>query len=108
MTATTAVKDSPVGFDRSRLIFWGIFALTTVMVVGPIAPIIVQAFLDKPIPDLAMPAHRMNTYLATAAAMDAEKAAALVEFNDDFYAFSENASSVTATYYYAERAEEQP
>ncbi|GGD23924.1 ABC transporter permease [Aureimonas glaciei] len=53
MTATTAVRESPAGFDRSRLIFWGIFALTTVMVVGPIAPILVQAFLDKPLYDIA-------------------------------------------------------
>ncbi|MEI4488669.1 iron ABC transporter permease [Frigidibacter sp. MR17.14] len=37
--------------DRSRLIYWGVAALTTVLVAGPIVPIILQAFLDKPLYD---------------------------------------------------------
>lgn len=37
--------------DRSRLIYWGVAALTTVLVLGPILPIITQAFLDKPLYD---------------------------------------------------------
>jgi iron(III) transport system permease protein len=45
-----ATDRAPVsGWDRSRLIFWGVSLLTTVLVVGPIAPIIAQAFLDKPL-----------------------------------------------------------
>lgn len=39
----------PLGFDRSRLIFWGVSILTAVLVIGPIAPILYQAFLDKPL-----------------------------------------------------------
>jgi iron(III) transport system permease protein len=35
--------------DRSKVIFWTISALTAVLVVGPIAPIVIQAFLDKPL-----------------------------------------------------------
>lgn len=37
--------------DRSRLIFWSVAALTTLLVMGPIAPIVMQAFLDKPLYD---------------------------------------------------------
>lgn len=37
--------------DRSRLIYWGVAALTTVLVFGPIVPIVTQAFLDKPLYD---------------------------------------------------------
>lgn len=37
--------------DRSRPIYWGVAALTTVLVLGPILPIITQAFLDKPLYD---------------------------------------------------------
>ncbi|AOO80002.1 ABC transporter permease [Bosea vaviloviae] len=39
------------GFDRSRLIFWSVAALTTLLVIGPIAPIAMQAFLNKPLYD---------------------------------------------------------
>ncbi len=39
------------GVDRSRAIYWGVAALTTVLVIGPIAPILFQAFLDKPLYD---------------------------------------------------------
>jgi iron(III) transport system permease protein len=35
--------------DRSRLIFWGVSLLTAVLVIGPIAPIAVQAFLAEPL-----------------------------------------------------------
>lgn len=38
-------------FDRSQLIFWGVSLLTAVLVIGPIAPIVIQAFLDKPLYD---------------------------------------------------------
>ncbi|WP_101340917.1 ABC transporter permease [Cereibacter azotoformans] len=37
--------------DRSRLIYWGVASLTTVLVLGPILPIVTQAFLDKPLYD---------------------------------------------------------
>lgn len=37
--------------DRSRLIYWGVAVLTTLLVLGPILPIITQAFLDKPLYD---------------------------------------------------------
>ena len=39
------------GIDRSRAIYWGVAALTTILVFGPITPIIFQAFLDKPLYD---------------------------------------------------------
>lgn len=39
------------GIDRSRAIYWGVAALTTILVIGPIAPIVFQAFLDKPLYD---------------------------------------------------------
>lgn len=48
----TVAADQPartLGFDRSRVIFWGVSLLTAVLVVGPIAPILYQAFLDKPL-----------------------------------------------------------
>lgn len=35
--------------DRSQLIFWGVSILTAILVIGPIAPIVIQAFLDKPL-----------------------------------------------------------
>ncbi|MCF3933859.1 iron ABC transporter permease [Acuticoccus sp. M5D2P5] len=35
--------------DRSRLIMWGVAILTTVLVIGPIAPIVAQAFIDRPL-----------------------------------------------------------
>ena len=35
--------------NRSPLIFWSVAILTFVLVVGPLVPIIIQAFLDKPI-----------------------------------------------------------
>lgn len=38
-------------FDRSRLVFWGVSALTLILVAGPILPILVQAFLDRPLYD---------------------------------------------------------
>lgn len=50
----TDVSDTGRGkrpIDRSRLIYWGVAALTTVLVLGPILPIITQAFLDKPLYD---------------------------------------------------------
>ncbi len=37
--------------DRSRLIYWGVAALTLILVAGPILPIFFQAFLDKPLYD---------------------------------------------------------
>ena len=39
------------GIDRSRAIYWGVAALTTILVFGPITPIVFQAFLDKPLYD---------------------------------------------------------
>lgn len=45
----TGASRQPI--DRSRLIFWGVAALTTVLVAGPIVPIVIQAFLDKPLYD---------------------------------------------------------
>ena len=62
-----------------------------------------QAFLNKPIPTEALPAHRIETYIETASAMDNEIALELRDFNDAFYAFSDGATTATSTYYYAER-----
>ncbi|WP_182086294.1 iron ABC transporter permease [Aureimonas sp. ME7] len=49
MTTTALDRAETPGLDRSRLIFWGVALVTTLLVVGPIAPIIAQAFLDKPL-----------------------------------------------------------
>jgi len=49
MSVAAEQPGQPSGLDRSRLIFWGVSLLTTVLVVGPIAPILYQAFLDKPL-----------------------------------------------------------
>jgi iron(III) transport system permease protein len=35
--------------DRSTITFWAVAILTTILVIGPIAPIILQAFLDRPL-----------------------------------------------------------
>lgn len=35
--------------DRSRLIFWSVALLTSVLVISPLAPILIQAFLDRPL-----------------------------------------------------------
>lgn len=37
------------GSSRSPFIFWTVAVLTAVMVIGPLAPIVMQAFLDKPL-----------------------------------------------------------
>ena len=39
------------GSSRSGFIFWSVAVLTALLVIGPIAPIAMQAFLDKPIYD---------------------------------------------------------
>jgi iron(III) transport system permease protein len=49
MTTTALDRADAPGIDRSRLIFWGVALVTTLLVIGPIAPIIAQAFLDKPL-----------------------------------------------------------
>ncbi|ALN75085.1 iron ABC transporter permease [Aureimonas sp. AU20] len=49
MTTTALDRADTPGIDRSRLIFWGVAVVTTLLVIGPIAPIIAQAFLDKPL-----------------------------------------------------------
>jgi iron(III) transport system permease protein len=41
----------PFTFNRSRFVFWSVALLTVVMVIGPLAPIAMQAFLDRPIYD---------------------------------------------------------
>lgn len=51
MTATTATIAPPDAKDHSRLIFWGISLITTVLVLGPLVPIFIQAFLDRPLYD---------------------------------------------------------
>ncbi|MBZ4691146.1 MAG: iron ABC transporter permease [Cereibacter changlensis] len=53
MTDLTDAGAKRPAFDRSRLIFWGVSLLTVVLVGGPILPIILQAFLDKPLYDAA-------------------------------------------------------
>ncbi len=35
--------------NRSSLIFWTVALLTVIMVIGPLAPIVMQAFLDQPL-----------------------------------------------------------
>ncbi len=49
MTTTALDRAETPGIDRSRLIFWGVALVTTLLVIGPIAPIIAQAFLDRPL-----------------------------------------------------------
>ncbi|MGH6861022.1 MAG: ABC transporter permease [Phyllobacterium sp.] len=49
MSDTTMTQDRARSFNRSNLIFWGVSLLTCVLVIGPIAPIVIQAFLDKPL-----------------------------------------------------------
>lgn len=51
MTEFDTVGASRPALDRSRLIFWGVSLLTLVLVFGPILPIFIQAFLDKPLYD---------------------------------------------------------
>lgn len=51
MTDTTLSTARAPAFDRSRAIQWAVAAVTTVMVAGPLIPIIVQAFLDRPLYD---------------------------------------------------------
>ncbi|GGH50932.1 ABC transporter permease subunit [Frigidibacter albus] len=51
MTDLTDAGAGRPAFDRSRLIFWGVSLLTVVLVFGPILPIFIQAFLDKPLYD---------------------------------------------------------
>lgn len=48
--AASTVEAAP-GIDRSKLIFWSVSLLTVVLVMGPIVPIFIQAFLDKPLYD---------------------------------------------------------
>lgn len=48
MEASEKLVGQPL-IDRSRLIMWGVAILTTIMVVGPLAPIVAQAFLNKPL-----------------------------------------------------------
>lgn len=49
MSETTTTQDRSRSFDRASLIFWGVSLLTAVLVIGPLAPIVIQAFLDKPL-----------------------------------------------------------
>lgn len=49
MTDMTLARDREPVIDRSRLIFWGVALLTAVLVIGPLAPILIQAFLDRPL-----------------------------------------------------------
>lgn len=49
MTDLTLARDREPVIDRSRLIFWGVALLTAVLVIGPLAPILIQAFLDRPL-----------------------------------------------------------
>ncbi|WP_026869984.1 ABC transporter permease [Inquilinus limosus] len=49
MTALTDHRIASPGRDRSRLIFWCVSTLTTLLVIGPLAPILAQAFLDRPL-----------------------------------------------------------
>ena len=49
MTDFTEPRAHAPFFDRSQIIFWGVSLLTAVLVIGPIAPIVIQAFLDKPL-----------------------------------------------------------
>lgn len=51
MSDATAAGPTGPAIDRSRLIYWGVTALTLVLVAGPILPILLQAFLDKPLYD---------------------------------------------------------
>jgi iron(III) transport system permease protein len=51
MTDFTDAGATRQTIDRSRLIFWGVSLLTVVLVFGPILPIVLQAFLDKPLYD---------------------------------------------------------
>ncbi|MGB6102822.1 MAG: iron ABC transporter permease [Pusillimonas sp.] len=50
-SGTLSTADSHVrsGANRSPIIFWTVAILTAVMVIGPLAPIVMQAFLDKPL-----------------------------------------------------------
>lgn len=52
MSVSAQPAGAPV-VDRSRWIMWGVAILTTVLVIGPIAPIVAQAFLDAPLYDEA-------------------------------------------------------
>lgn len=49
MTDLSVQREGMPVIDRSRLIFWGVAILTAVLVISPLAPIIVQAFLDRPL-----------------------------------------------------------
>lgn len=49
-TAASSAAGSP-GLDRSPVIQWSVAVLTAIVVIGPLAPIVVQAFLDKPLYD---------------------------------------------------------
>ena len=58
MTELAAGSPAHAGRDRSTAIFWTVSILTTILVIGPIAPIILQAFLDQPLykPEAALTA----------------------------------------------------
>ena len=51
MTASVTTIAPPNAKDNSRLIFWGVSILTTILVFGPLVPIFIQAFLDRPLYD---------------------------------------------------------
>lgn len=46
---SAAFAAGSAGLDRSRAIQWAVAILTTIVVVGPLAPIFAQAFLDQPL-----------------------------------------------------------
>ncbi|MGF6174641.1 ABC transporter permease [Ensifer sp. 4252] len=49
MTELSAGSAPSATRDRSTITFWAVSILTTILVIGPIAPIILQAFLDRPL-----------------------------------------------------------
>lgn len=51
MSAITDPTTKPASVDRSKIIFWSVSVLTTLLVMGPLVPIFIQAFLDKPLYD---------------------------------------------------------
>src|SRR5690606_34608978 len=51
MSSSSRQTETAPFLDRSSLIQWGVLAITLVVVILPIAPVLYQAFLDRPLYD---------------------------------------------------------